>query len=67
MLEEDLKDYPAILSVKDLTKILDLSEPMVRRIVHSHGFPKIDKSYSGRRILVPKQGFINWLEKQCQI
>jgi len=64
MLEEDLKDYPAILNVANLEEILGVSEHIVRRIVNSKGFPKLDKSLVGRRILIPKLGFIKWLESQ---
>lgn len=62
----DLQDLPAILSVKDVSKVLQVSEPKAREIVYSEGFPIINRVLTGRRLLIPKQGFINWLEGQYQ-
>lgn len=67
MIEEDLKNYPPILSVTNLKEILGVSEHIVRKMVSSEGFPTIDRNITGRRILVPKQGFIKWLERQSKI
>ncbi len=63
---KDLQDLPAILSIKDIAKVLQLSEPKAREIVYSQGFPILNRTLTGRRILIPKQGFINWLEGQYQ-
>lgn len=66
MFEEDLKDYPAILSIKDIATILGISEPKAREIVYSKGFPILKRALTGKRILIPKQGFINWIQEQYQ-
>lgn len=63
---KDLDDLPAVLSIKDIAKVLQMSEPKVREIVYSDGFPILNRKLTGRRLLVPKQGFINWLEEQYQ-
>lgn len=66
MFEEDLKGYPAILSIKDIASIFQISEPKAREIVYTDGFPIINRKLTGRRILIPKQEFIRWLKDQYQ-
>lgn len=61
-----IEDLPLMLSLKDVANVLQISEPKAREIVYSEGFPIINRKLTGRRILVPKQGFINWLESQYQ-
>lgn len=63
---KSLDDLPAVLSIKDISKVLQISEPKAREIVYSDGFPILNRKLTGRRLLVPKQGFINWLEEQYQ-
>lgn len=63
---KSLDDLPAVLNIKDIAKVLQLSEPKAREIVYSQGFPILNRALTGRRILIPKQGFINWLEEQYQ-
>ena len=63
---KDLQDLPAILNIKDISKLLQISEPKAREIVYSDGFPILRRALTGRRLLIPKQGFINWLEEQYQ-
>ena len=63
---KDLDDLPAVLNVKDISKVLQISVPKAREIVYSKGFPIINRALTGRRLLIPKQGFINWLEEQYQ-
>ena len=62
----DLQDLPVFLSIKDVAKVLQISEPKAREIVYSHGFPILNRKLTGRRILIPKQGFINWIQEQYQ-
>lgn len=66
MFGEDLKDYPAILKIKDIANILQVSEPKAREIVYSQGFPIINRKLTGKRLLIPKQGFIKWIQDQYQ-
>ncbi len=63
---KSLDELPAVLSIKDISKVLQVSEPKAREIVYSQGFPILNRALTGRRLLIPKQGFINWLEGQYQ-
>ncbi len=63
---KSLDELPAVLSIKDISKVLQISEPKAREIVYSDGFPILNRKLTGRRLLIPKQGFINWLEGQYQ-
>ena len=63
---KDLEDLPAVLSTKDIAQVLQISLPKAREIIYSKGFPILNRALTGRRLLVPKQGFINWLQEQYQ-
>jgi excisionase family DNA binding protein len=49
------------MSVKELQSELGVSHVTAYTLVHSEGFPKIR---IGKRILIPRDMFMNWLEKQ---
>ena len=45
--------------MKDLYRILPIGKNKLHELVHSNGFPALTV---GRRILVPKKAFEEWLE-----
>ena len=54
-----LEDYPAILNVSDIQKILGIGRVQAYELVNSSQFHVVR---IGRRIKVMKKVFINWLE-----
>ena len=62
----DFQELPVFLSIKDVSKVLQISEPKAREIVYSDGFPIFRRALTGRRILIPKDGFIKWIKNQYQ-
>lgn len=60
----DVKDYselPLSLTVEQVAGVLGIGRVQAYNLVRTEGFPKIKV---GRRIVVPKQAFINWQEQQ---
>lgn len=49
------------LSLEDAAKALSVSRPTMLNIVHSEGFPAFRV---GRRWVIPKRLFENWMEEQ---
>lgn len=58
---KNIDDMPATLSVDDVAKALNISRAQAYITVNEEGFPKIK---IGRRLLVPKQAFLNWVSQQ---
>lgn len=50
------------LSVKEAAGILNVSAPIMYRIVQRSDFPRVDV---GRKILIPKALFERWLEARA--
>lgn len=48
------------LSVKDLLSLLPLGETTIRRLVNHPEFPKITV---GRRVIIPKRQFMEWMDR----
>ena len=59
-LEEQMQqqDEKLCINVKDAAKHCGVSERLMRQMVHMKGFPKI---IYGRRIIIPKKAFVDWL------
>lgn len=51
-------EIPVVLSAKDLSKVLSISEPHAYRMMHSKGFPTI---MIGKRLMVMKKSLLDWL------
>lgn len=51
-------DLPLMLSVLDVTSVLDISRAGAYELVRSDGFPSLR---IGSRIVVPKEKFIDWI------
>ena len=64
MLESIIKNYdelPLFLNVKNLSKVLGLSESSVYELMHEKDFPSL---CIGSRLVVPKEHFKNWVDEQ---
>lgn len=55
-------DLPLMLSVPDVAKVLGISRAGAYDLAHSKEFPSMK---IGNRIIVPKDKFLLWIEKQC--
>lgn len=53
-------ELPLMLSVPEVAKVLGISRAGAYELVKSEGFPSLT---IGSRILVPKEKFIGWIEK----
>ncbi len=54
-------NLPTTLSVEDVAAFLGISRVGAYNLSHAVGFPSIR---IGRRILIPRDRFIEWIEKQ---
>jgi excisionase family DNA binding protein len=57
----DKKDEPICLTVKDAAELCGLCQNSFRTLVNQRDFPKIKV---GRRILIPRQAFIDYINKR---
>ena len=55
-------DLPLMLSVPDIAKVLGISRAGAYELAHSREFPSMK---IGSRIIIPKEKFLLWIEKQC--
>ena len=55
-------DLPLMLSVPDVAKVLGISRAGAYDLAHIKEFPSMK---IGSRIIVPKDKFLLWIEKQC--
>lgn len=61
----DVKDYselPLTLSVEQVAGVLGIGRVQAYNLARTDNFPKLK---IGRRIVVPRQAFIKWLETQA--
>lgn len=56
-------DMSLCYDMKTLRKVLPIGMNNLYNLVHSEGFPKI---IVGRRIIIPKKAFEEWLEKSSK-
>lgn len=49
------------LSVLEAAQAVGVSRPTMLQLVHTKGFPSFRV---GRKILIPRQGLIDWVERQ---
>ena len=52
---------PLALRAEDIAAVLGISRANAYTLMHSKGFPTI---YIGKRMTVPKDKFLAWIEKQ---
>ena len=53
-------DFPLVLDVADIRRIMGISRVSAYELVHTPGFPAFR---SGRLIKVSKKAFFDWMEK----
>ena len=56
-------DLQICLKVSDVAAVMSISPVTAYNLVKSEGFPRIKL---GRRIVIPKDAFFNWLHNQTQ-
>jgi excisionase family DNA binding protein len=56
---KDFSELPLSLTVEQVAGVLGIGRVQAYNLVRTEGFPKIKV---GRRIVVPRQAFINWME-----
>lgn len=61
-MRKTLNQGNACYDIDSLQELLPLGKNKLYELVHSKGFPKI---VVGRKILIPKKAFDEWLEKAC--
>lgn len=59
----DVNDLPLCLKVADVSKVLGIGITYAYQLVKSKDFPKLT---IGKRIIIPKEAFINWLQEHTQ-
>lgn len=60
---ESYNELPLTLSVPEVAAVLGISRAGAYELVHSASFPKVK---IGKRILVPKDKLIEWLDAQVE-
>lgn len=58
---KDYSELPLNLTVDQVAGVLGIGRVQAYNLVHTEGFPMLR---NGRRIIVPKQHFLNWMDKQ---
>lgn len=61
---KNYSDLPLTLSVPEVAAVLGISRAGAYELAHSASFPKVK---IGKRILVPKDKFIEWLDAQVEV
>ena len=56
-----LEQLPLALSAEDVAQVLGISRANAYALMHSKGFPTLK---IGKRMTVPKEKLIEWMEKQ---
>lgn len=58
MTNNSLNNEKLCINIKEAAKLCGCCENTMRQMVHMRRFPKIKV---GRRIIIPKQAFVDWL------
>ena len=61
---KDFTDLPPAFSVETLAAALDIGRSKAYELVGTKGFPTL---HIGKRIVIPRKAFINWLDKQLAL
>lgn len=64
-MKTDVKEYselPLSLTVDQVAEVMGIGRVQAYNLVHTEDFPKIKV---GRRIVVPRQAFIKWLDTKA--
>ena len=58
------QDLPLTLTAPEVSEVLGISRAAAYELVRSKGFPRMR---IGTRILVPRDKFLQWIEKQTEM
>ena len=61
MIYTSLEQLPVALSAEDVAQVLGISRANAYILMHSKGFPTLQ---IGKRMTVPKDKLIEWIDKQ---
>nr|WP_325294333.1 helix-turn-helix domain-containing protein [uncultured Oscillibacter sp.] len=56
------EELPLMLTLPDVASVLGVSRAGAYELAYSEGFPVLKV---GSRIVIPKDKFLPWIEKQC--
>lgn len=56
---KEISEFPLVLSVEDVARIMTISRVSAYELAHSEGFPC---KLIGKRIIIPRDTFFNWLK-----
>ena len=59
----DIENMPFTLNAKQVAEILGVARNTVYTLMHSEGFPTL---HVGRRLLVPKDKLLQWMDDQLE-
>lgn len=57
-------DLPLTLNALDVAEVLGISRAAAYELVRSKGFPHMN---IGKRILIPKDAFLEWIKEQTEV
>jgi excisionase family DNA binding protein len=57
-------ELPVTISADEVAMVLGISRANAYSLMHTKGFPTI---FLGRRMIVPKDKFIEWIEQQVAV
>lgn len=55
---KNITEFPLVLKVEDVAKVMEISRVTAYNLVHSEGFPC---KFIGRRLVIPRDAFFKWL------
>lgn len=61
---KNFDELPLMLSVIQVAEVLGISKTSAYELVHSDGFPSIT---IGKRLIVPKDKFIEWIKTKAEL
>ena len=63
MNDQEIQDLPFALNAQQVADVLGIARSSAYTLIHSEGFPTI---HIGRRLLVPKDKLLQWMDMQTQ-
>ena len=63
MNDQEIQNLPFALNAQQVADVLGIARSSAYTLIHSEGFPTI---HIGRRLLVPKDKLLQWMDMQTQ-
>ncbi len=63
MNDQEMQNLPFTLNAQQVADVLGIARNSAYTLMHSEGFPTI---HIGKRLLVPKDKLLRWMDKQTQ-